>query len=53
MTGDPDQAAEFQESISLVSDDRLVAQLDATARIRGDGRHLEFVSIGMIRREPE
>lgn len=53
MTADAEQARTFEESISRLDDDRLVAQLDATAAIRGDGSHLEFVSFGMVRRPPD
>jgi hypothetical protein len=52
MTADVEQASTFEELISRLDDQRLVAQLDASADIRGDGSHLEFVSIGLIKREP-
>lgn len=49
MTADPDQSREFEQLMAQLDDQRLVAQLDASAEARGDGSHLEFVSFGMIR----
>jgi hypothetical protein len=50
MTADAEQASTFEELISRLDDQRLVAQLDASADIRGDGSHIEFLSFGMIRK---
>lgn len=50
MTRDAQHASDFKRMMARLEDDRLIAQLDATADVRGDGRHLEFVSFGLIRR---
>ena len=51
MTADPAQSRRFKAVVAPLTDERLVAQLDATAARRGDGRHLEFVSFGLIARD--
>ena len=51
MTGDARHARDFERLMARLDDDRLTAQLDATADVRGDGNLLEFVSFGLIRRE--
>jgi len=53
MTGDHKHASDFEELMSRLNDERLVAQLDATAKLRGDGSHLEFVSFGLISRQED
>lgn len=50
MTADARHASDFERMMARLDDDRLIAQLDATADVRGDGSHLEFVSFGLIRR---
>ena len=52
MTGDPDQMRDYEAAIIDLDDERLIAELEATAATRGDGCSLEFVSFGLIRREP-
>lgn len=51
MTADALHASDFERLMARLDDDRLIAQLDATADVRGDGSHLEFVSFGLIRQE--
>jgi hypothetical protein len=53
MTADAEQASTFEELMSRLDDRRLVAQLDTTADIRGDGGHLAFVSFGSMKRAPD
>lgn len=48
MTADPAQSHRFKAVIAPFTDERLIAQLDATDVTRGDGSHLEFVSFGLI-----
>lgn len=52
MTADDEQARSLKDLIAPLTDERLIAQLEATAETRGDGSHLEFVSFGLIRRPP-
>jgi hypothetical protein len=40
------EADELRELMARLDDLELVAQLEATAELRGDGSHLEFVSLG-------
>ena len=51
LADDPEQAAFYESAIADLDDARLIGLLDATARTRGDGSDLEWVSFGLIRDE--
>lgn len=49
MTAEGAHARDLEALISRLEDARLIAQLDATMRIRGDGSNFEFMSVGLVR----
>ncbi len=52
VSADGDLAGELQGWMAQLEDARLIGELEATAEIRGDGSHLEFVSVGPVASAP-